>query len=221
MNGLQGRGQGRVSAQGILSAKFIEQSRVRAGALVRADEIVHSEVDSDGDVQVTGKHGSIVGGVIHAYHMVAAQTVGAVGHPRTVIEVGTNPEMAKRRKDLGLQLEKNRKKLEDVQKIVSYLIPRSGEPGANQERLQQAFATKVSYLQIVQSMEKEYTELQKKLEGAGNGVIHVLDTIYPGAVLRISNLNYNVSRVPIKKTTFKISEREIRLFPCDYVNRGR
>ena len=220
MNGLQGRGQGTVVAQGTLSAKFIEQSRVRAGTLVRADEIVHSEVESGGDVQVTGKRGSVVGGVIRACHMVAAQTVGAIGHPRTIIEVGADPQMAKRWKDLGIQLGKYRKKLEEVQKIVNYLLSKGSETGINQERLQQAFATKVKCLQIVQSMEKEYAQLKKKLEGADTGVIHVTDTIYPGSVLRISNLSYNVSGTQIKKTTFKISEGEIRLTPCNYVNRS-
>ena len=69
VNGLQGRGTGLVTAQGTLTVKFIEQGRAQAQVAVKADEVVYSEVNCGGDVYLTGKHGSVLGGVIRAGHM--------------------------------------------------------------------------------------------------------------------------------------------------------
>jgi len=221
INGLQGRGTGLVTAKGTLTVKFIEQGRAQAQVAVKADEVVYSEVNCGGDVYLTGKHGSVLGGVIRAGHMVVAQTVGAPSHPRTKIEVGLDPQMVKRIKSLAESLEDLRRKLEELQKISNYLMGKSMDSEEKGEKVRQVLTTRLDYMQKVQSMEAEYNELQSRLEGASDGVIHILDTVFPGAVLQISNQSYPVSGTPVRNASFRILENEIRMTGCSYSKRRK
>jgi Predicted polymerase, most proteins contain PALM domain, HD hydrolase domain and Zn-ribbon domain len=221
MSGLQGRGDGVVISGGTLTARFIEQARVRAQVAVRTDEIVYSEVNCSGDVVVTGKIGSIVGGTVRAYHMVVAQVIGAVSHPKTRIDVGVNPQAIKRNATLNAQIKEYRQKLEELQKVCNYLMAKGGAAGENRERFRQALATKVTYAQNLQSMEEEYERVESEITQADNGIIHVLDTAHPGASLAIANVSYMVSGSPIRSATFKITNDQLQFYPCMYEEERR
>ncbi len=221
MHGMQGKDTGTVIAGGTLTVKFAERSKIRAKDAVRADEIIYSEVNCGGDVIVSGKCGCIVGGVIRTYNMVAAKTIGALNHPKTKVETGVDPKAAMRCKTVETLLETNRKKLEDLKKICDYLSARMDGTDEMREKLRQAFATKMNYIQTVQELEKEFEQLQSKLEKMDGGIIHVLDAVYPGAILSFSGVNYAVSGDPIRKATFRLRDGDVEFFPCDFVDRRK
>ena len=153
--------------------------------------------------------------------MVVAQTVGAPSHPRTKIEVGLDPQIVKRSRSLAESLSELRRKLEELQKISNYLMGKAMDSEEKGEKVRQVLTTRLEYMQKVRSMEAEYDELQSRLEGASDGVIHILDTVYPGATLEISNQSYPVSGNPIRNATFRILEKEIGMTACSYSKRRK
>lgn len=215
MNGLQGQGVGSVTTDGTLYAKFIEQGIVKARNVV-TDEIISSHVESSEDVIVIGKHGFIAGGVIRARRTVAAQTIGTEHNPKTRVEVGVDPETSRRHVVVKKLLEEKNKTIEELKKAADYLLPRSETDPDLKEKLRQVVTTKVQFMQEVYELNREKSDLETRLNNMGGGMIHVLDIIYPGAVVVVSGLSYPVTGTPIRNATFKVSGEEVTFLSCQY-----
>lgn len=215
MNGLQGQGIGSVTTEGTLYAKFIEQGIVRAQNVV-TDEIINSHVESGEDVIVIGKHGFISGGVIRARRTVAAQTIGTEHSPKTRVEVGVDPETSRRYVTVKKLIEEKGKTLEELKKAADYLLPRSEQNAVLKEKLRQVVTTKVQFMQELCSLERERDDLAECLNSMDGGMVHVLDTIYPGATVVISGVSYPITGTPIRNATFKLSGQEVEFITCQY-----
>jgi uncharacterized protein (DUF342 family) len=215
MNGLQGQGVGSVTTEGTLYVKFIEQGVVRAQNVV-TDEIINSHVESSEDVIVVGKHGFISGGVIRARRTVAAQTIGTEHSPKTRVEVGIDPETSRRHLVVKKLLEEKGKTLEELKKAADYLLPRSETSEELKDKLRQVVTTKVQFMQEIRTLEREREDLEERLSNMGGGMVHVLDIIYPGALVVISGVVYPVTGTPTRNATFKLAGEEVTFLTCQY-----
>lgn len=215
MNGLQGQSVGSVVTKGTLYARFIEQGVVRAKNVV-TDEIINSRIECSEDVIVIGKHGFIAGGEIRARRTVAAQTVGTEHNPRTRVEVGVDPETSRRYSQVQQEIEQRLKTVGELKKAADYLLPRSEQNVVLKEKLRQVVTTKVQFMQELCSLERERDDLAECLNSMDGGMVHVLDTIYPGATVVISGVSYPITGTPIRNATFKLSGQEVEFITCQY-----
>lgn len=215
MNGLQGQGVGSVTTEGTLYAKFIEQGTVQARNVV-TDEIINSRVECSEDVIVIGKHGYIAGGTIRARRTVAAQTIGTEHNPKTCIEVGVDPETSRRYSVIQKEISQKHKTLEELRKAEDYLLPRTETNPRLKEKLRQVVTTKVKFMQEVRTLERQRDELAESLNVTDGGMVHVLDIIYPGALVVISGASYPVMGTPIRNATFKLVGEEVEFLTCQY-----
>ncbi len=221
MGGLLGQGKGSVETNGSLTAKFIEQGRVRAGGDIRADQMFYSDIESGSSVIASGKRGCIVGGSVSALHVVAAKTIGAVNHPKTRIKVGIDPQLTSRSRRLETDIESGKKQIEELQKVYNYLVAKTENGDDVAEKLRQVFTTKVQFIQNVKIMQKEYEEIKDEVKSMDSGSINVSDSIYPGVTLFISDESYAVSGTEIRHATFKLMGDKIDFYPYDFVDRSR
>lgn len=104
-------------------ARFIENSSVSAkGDVIVAHAIVHSRIDAEGRVVITGPSGKLVGGRCRARVGVTVPVLGAPMGIRTVVELGVSP----RERRILEALEKDLKAVEDEMDEASRMInPRS------------------------------------------------------------------------------------------------
>lgn len=215
MNGLQGQGVGSVITKKTLYAKFIEQGTIRARCVV-TDEIINSSVECSEDVVAVGRHGFISGGDIRARRMVAAQTIGTERTPKTQIEVGVDPAASRRYLQVQEEIKQRSRTVDELEKAAAYLLPRCERDPCLKKKLRQVVTTKVQFMQKLSELERERGELNECLNSANGGMVHVLDVVYPGATIMISGMSYPVIGTPIHNATFKLSEREVQFFTCQY-----
>ncbi len=101
--GIIGREEAKVeSTGGSIFAKFIQNANVIADGDINVPEgIIHSNVDSGGNIISLGKRARIVGGRIRAGNSIFARYLGADVSTRTEIWVGINPKIMQQIIDIG------------------------------------------------------------------------------------------------------------------------
>ena len=75
--GMQGMDRGMLQAEGNITAKFLENCKVRCKGMLKADAILHSDVECQENVDILGKKGLINGGSLSTYADVHATTLGS------------------------------------------------------------------------------------------------------------------------------------------------
>lgn len=113
--GVQGGGQGVLSARRSVFVTYVEGGRVYAKGNVEAESLISCQVYCDRDVIVRSGRGTVAGGEIRAGHDVRAKTVGTSSELSTFISLGGRPveefEQADLRQTVG-ELERRLEKLE-------------------------------------------------------------------------------------------------------------
>ncbi len=91
--GMNGREEGKITANGNIYAKFIQNTNVvTSGMVIVSDGIINSKVSSDRKILCKGKRASIVGGNLRASEEINAKTLGSIANIETVLEVGFDPQ---------------------------------------------------------------------------------------------------------------------------------
>lgn len=213
--GILGHGNSRVTAEGSVIARFIENSRVEAGENVVADAIMHSQVFAGGNIIVEGKKGLIVGGVVRAGGDVMAKTIGSYLTTPTIVECGVRPELytiytettallAERKTNLD-KVEKAVKLLEKLEKVAGEL------PEEKRVMLNRLRETMVHLNQEIKSLEEKLILTEAELT-AGKGRVGVSGSIYPGVTVTIGRLNHPI-REERRFSILCIDHGEIRTYP--------
>jgi uncharacterized protein (DUF342 family) len=116
--GITAPGERIESGQGI-TCKFCENSVIRSsGPIAIESALLHSVVETEDEVEITGKEGRIVGGLVRA---VTALLAGVVGSPMgipTVLELGISPRLRREMNRLERELEKISLNLSEISKIA-------------------------------------------------------------------------------------------------------
>lgn len=74
--GVHGQDQAKLKAANMIETKFIEDARVEAGDLIRAESLINVSAHSGNIIVATGKTGRIIGGDVVAERCIDAITVG-------------------------------------------------------------------------------------------------------------------------------------------------
>jgi uncharacterized protein len=103
--GFMGRGQGKITAEGDVYARFVEHGTIEAGGSIYiSDAALNSKLIAGGSIIVKGHRCDIIGGEIIAGKSVQCQRLGGAGEARTVVTVGTSHELVTHIKDLKLSI---------------------------------------------------------------------------------------------------------------------
>jgi hypothetical protein len=83
-----------VESGGGISCKFCENSVLRSsGPITISDALIHSVVETDDEVELTGRAGRIVGGLVRAQIGLRSLVVGSPMGVPTVVELGISPKL--------------------------------------------------------------------------------------------------------------------------------
>lgn len=189
--GINGMAKGEVKAGGNIITKFIENAKVTAKGSINADCIMHSTVASGTEITVSGKKGFIVGGKVTATDKITANILGSEMGANTVVEVGADPNMKLRIKELVKAKDEAEKKLENIKPTVEAITKRlkSGAkltPDQTRQAQQLITMNKVLTSQIEKNT-SELEELQQKLADSKESYVVVTGTAYPGLTIQIGD----------------------------------
>lgn len=175
----------KVRAAGSVSARFVENSQIYAGTVIAIEDMaLQSELQALNQIMVglkSPQRGRLVGGSARAMLLVQTPLLGAATSGVTVVQVGVNPELEAKHKELEQLIEKQGAEQDNLKKLVHHLT----QHGDKNDMLGRA---KASWQHAVQawahSLQKK-TELEEELaliEGArvevGLGVAGAVDLMF-------------------------------------------
>ncbi len=207
---------GNINAGGNVVTKFIENANIIARGGITSECILHSNVSSGTEINVTGRRGFIAGGKVSASDKIKAKILGSEMGANTVIEVGADPQIKQRLKDLQKNIAAANKNLESIKPTVDGFTKmlKAGakftpEQVASVKRLIEM--NKTLNEQIERDSE-EYSSLMEKLAEAKEAEVIVEGTAYPGTTVNIGELSMIVKK-PVQYSRFVVKEGDVRLAP--------
>jgi len=211
--GIQGQGRGEVKVEGDIYCRFIENCKATAaGSIVVGEDIMHSQVFAGRSIQVGGRKGLIVGGVIRATDSIECKVLGASLGTPTTVEVGVNPSlfeqygqlmtaMSKIESEL-LRLKQGIDRLEQLQATVGSLPP------SRQELLDQLTRAYNQRSQELGNIAWQLAQQEQAMSAIKNAYVKVGDTVYSGVKVTIGKSVYHV-REEKRGGTFKLHEGDV------------
>ena len=198
--GVNGGGEGKVSAGQSIWSKFIQNATADAGLyVIVSDGILHSTVHAGKKILCKGKRAKIVGGYIRAAEEINASSLGAIGSGETILEVGIDPKVKEEMEVLSSQVETlgkefgnanlNLQSLLKQEKVLKVLPP-------DKVALKKTLVLKVAGLKTQLTKATEALEKQRKdiddLQSSGK--ISSSGLVYPGAKIIIKDVELDIIR---------------------------
>ncbi|MCR5304088.1 MAG: FapA family protein, partial [Lachnospiraceae bacterium] len=211
--GMNGMGKGKITAGGNVVAKFLENVDVSAQGYVSSESIMHCHVDAGTEVQVDGKRGFISGGRVSAANMIHAKTLGSSMGGDTVIEVGNDPSIKTRIREIQDRLAE----LQKTQKTIAPVIAAWKQKLQGGQKLPNDKLTQIQVLakslvdseKEAEELNTELTELKEKTMEAHSAYVQVHDDVYPGTRICIGDASVTIKN-PQSYCRFVRDKGEVR-----------
>ena len=192
--GVNGFGKGIVKAGGYVKAKYIQSATIRAGGDIEASFILHSSVQSGSNISLLGSKGNIIGGHVAAMRSVNTMlTGGRSSYVPTTLEVGNDPTMITRSREIPQELETNKRDASSLLRAINLLAEHKKAGRITPDKLvalQRAISTYQSLTQNAAELEEELERIQEVLAASGFGSVNVSGTAYPGVRVIIGSETY-------------------------------
>lgn len=190
--GMQGMDRGELRAAGNITAKFLENCKVKCGGSLKADAVLHSDVECGEKIEVLGKKGLINGGSIMTYADIHATSFGSTMGSATRVEIISDKELLKHANTLAEKIEEIEESLKKIEKAAEEMKKQvqSGQ-GILPEQLQyikKAGASKPVLIKEWQEMKYERESILSQVERNKYACIRVEDTLYSGVKLIIKDV---------------------------------
>lgn len=191
--GVNGKVKGTLKATGNVVAKFIENAKVTAGGYISTESILHSEVVSRSEIQVTGKRGFITGGRVCATNLIQVKTLGSPMGADTIVEVGADPEIKNQVKEVQQQVVEC-KRIVDSLKPVLLSTAQKMTQGVkfNPEQLkniQEMMDADRKKRKELEEGTRKLQELQVLLDASNVARVEVNDRVYAGTRICIGDVS--------------------------------
>lgn len=213
--GIQGYNRLTIKTKGNVTTKFIENAIINSDRNITAEAIMHSQVSSKDKIEVIGKRGLIVGGIIRAGREIKARTIGSTMATITILEVGVDPEIKTRHDEIGSNIKDFESNLNKIVKSLNLLDKLKESGRIDREKLEmylKLLKTRNSIMGELEKLKKEYKIMNETIHNLSKGKIIVSDTIYPGSRIIIGNSTMFI-KDEMKRCTFYREDGEIRVGP--------
>ncbi|MGE5452408.1 MAG: DUF342 domain-containing protein [Acidobacteriota bacterium] len=175
----------KVTAGTEVSARFVENSQIEAGAAIAIDDMaLQSQLQAGNQIVVgskAAKRGRLVGGAARAMMRISTPILGDAASSVTQVMVGVNPALEAAYQDLVSALDKQHHEADSLGKLVQHLS-KQGDKAAMLERAQvtlnQVHQTMASLLVRKAEVEKKMALFAKARVEVGVGVSGAVDLAF-------------------------------------------
>lgn len=213
-NGVNAKGNGRIEAQGNISARFFENANLMAKGDIKCDYMLNTTALAFGKIYLEGRMGSIIGGEITGVMGVEAISCGNNTNSKTVLRVGST-------KEIRGEYARNIMKLKEIDNQIDTfdqalekfnMLKKSGS-----EKYDQSMYTKVFQSKIIKKAEKSKIEDESRMlydliRESDRSVVRIKNNIYPGCRVIMDDKNYVptvvFNHILVKKTPSAIVLRD-------------
>ena len=210
--GNNARGNGYLKAGKKVVGKFFEAVRVYAGEEISANYCLNCDLYSEGKIHISGRNGTIAGGISRAVNGLIAYNVGNHVGLSTRIVLGINDVILKRRKDLDAEIKENKRELtiltnayEDMQKkfapevrnTMEFYLKIENAVYTKEKQQEDLMAEKVKMEELM----KEYAHVRATIDGI----------LYEGVKFEVNGLQWK-SKQETRKVTIRNSNNKIIVY---------
>lgn len=209
--GMLGAGRGAVITKGNLIVKFMEYTKVKVHGALTTDSLINCKVTCYDKVFLSGKHASVVGGVIHAATGIEAYNFGNEYGVKTEIYAGVSMEVKKQityhenciieAQDMIDKISTGIKQLEDAANAGAEIAP-------NDPRKASLLRTKIMKQAELATHTQQLNEMNTVVECAQGASINVIQDVYTGVIIGINDALHQVKE---QQTSVAFFEREGRV----------
>jgi hypothetical protein len=187
--GVQGMSRCTIKAGGNVVAKFIENATVTADGYITADSIFSSNISAKGDIVVSGRGGSIIGGTVTSTTLIDATSIGTAMGAATTVEVGLDPSVKERLKEIELLKKNKAAEIDKLDQLV-VLFRKKQELGTLEPEKVAMIAQFTKSIILgkteMKNLTREYEEKQQMMVENVNAKIRVTKDIYAGTKVCVS-----------------------------------
>ncbi len=191
--GVNGMVKGTLKAKGNVIAKFIENAKVFASGYVSTESILHSEVMSGSDIQVTGKRGFITGGRVCAANLIQVKTLGSPMGTDTIVEVGADPELKIQVKQLQQQIAEDKRIIESIKPVIASMAQKLNQgvkfKPEQLKNIREMIDADRKKRQEIETGMRKLQEMQVLLDKSGSARVEVNDRVYAGTRICIADVS--------------------------------
>lgn len=204
--GMTGNNKGVLIAGGDIIANFIENSTAEAVNDIKAESIMHSNIKCGNRLELGGRKGLLVGGVTRVGKEIKAKVIGSHLATRTIIEVGLDPNLREKYKELRtevINLEENVKKADQAINLLRRLEAANMLTEEKKEILNKSMRSKIYYESRLYECCEEVASLEEKLNTEAYGRIRVDNYIYNGVRVSIGSASMHIKETLQHSTLYK------------------
>lgn len=212
-SGITAQHKGFVKAGQDIFTSFIVNGMVHAeGNLTVSQSIMHSQITAGGNIECGGAKGLIVGGMLQAGNTLKCRTIGNSMTTSTTIEVGSNPKLSNRLKEIQHEtneLATTLSKTDQALQVLDQLNRQLGKLSPDKKELQIKLEnTKLQIERKKKDLKSEKTEIEEELKEEIKSCIEVTGIIYPGTKL-IFGKYVKFIKDNQQRMRFSLKQREI------------
>ena len=189
--GILGKNKGVLIAGGNIASTFIENATVNAGGDISSNAILHSDVNAHGMIEVHGKKGYIIGGVVRAGSKIVSKIIGSEMGANTVVSVGTDPELLSKVNELKKKIMDGRQDKEKfVQVITRFKKKLSQGTSLSKDQLDilnKAMNDMKILDEELEEAKYEYRKLSELVCEVAEARIQINGSVYPGTKVEIGD----------------------------------
>lgn len=189
--GMQGMERGKLEAAGNITAKFLENCKVKCDGGLMADAVLHSEVECKEKIEIKGKKGLINGGHIRTYGEISASTIGSTMGSSTKVEVMSERDLILRRNELLDSIkekEEELKKIESVAEVVKQQLAQKAEVAEEHLAfIKRAAKMKPQIKKDIKQMQYEADSIQATIDKNRGACIKVYKEVFSGVKLMVKD----------------------------------
>ncbi len=195
--GMNGMSKGELHAGENITSKYLQNCRAYAGGDVCADVILSSEIFSGGNVRLEGTKATIIAGRCLARTSVTAKSIGSKNSPiMTVIEVGNDPALLARDKELPKEIAALQKEQATLSRLIALFNDYEKAGRLDEEKAESLSNANYTFgvnQERLSGLLEEQEETKQKISEFGYGKISATDCIYPGVKLVIGHIVKNIT----------------------------
>ncbi len=187
--GVQGMRRCQIHAVGNLVSKFIESATVSVDGYINADSILNSQISAHGDIVVSGKGGSIIGGNVRSTTLIEASNIGTPMGVATSVEVGVDPTVQDRIKEIDAMIKDKTAEIEKLSQLVTVFRKKQEMGTLTPDKLPMIAQFTKTIILDKTDIKELMIEREAKEELAGENVdakIRVVKDIHQGTKITIS-----------------------------------
>ena len=211
--GFIGRGEGRIRAGGSVDAKYcVSQVIISEGDINIVEYIMHSEIQTKGNLFVKDKKGLIVGGECYAYKGIEANIIGNDNYVPTLVTAGVDKDTNNQMKILREKLWKNAGHIGEIDNYLRkakrrLLIKKQISPD-KLELFKTLNTIRKKKLEIGRRLGEEIKSIEQQSQGCKESKIMVSGNIYPGTTVTVCDKTKKIEDI-LQKVCISWGQEEI------------